>query len=434
MIKKFLILILLASNIIKTKAVEIAIGAKKHEKMPLVVGVFGSDQAKIEQLVHQVIKDVEFSQQIKAERIMINTDSLQKDFLQGLAQKNRPLGLFFNVLSWQGSNIQFEWRLYDLFTLKMLAGKTVACNGQINQVAHLVANKLWQELMGTAGFFNSIIVACQKIKKNDKNYQYIYAFHATNGAAGKKLLIDTHTINMAPRWHPQRRLLYYSQHTPKNVRLMSVDEHGRKRIVTDFSGLNLTPAISPQGQIVVALSSGGCEKLYRYDYDPAHKVNKFTALTDCRMHAISPTFIDEEHVVFCAIEASSKLPRIAILNTEKRTATFLTDKSFCVSPAYCHLRHQIAYCKRINGVQQIFSYDLKTKSHAQLTTTSGDKDECNWSPCGNYLVFTEYGKKGSRIAVYSLVEQVVKYLTPAGENWSFPAWSPCYEENLFVAC
>lgn len=415
-----------------TQALELSIGAKKHEKMPLVVGVFGPEQAKIEKLVAQLVRDLEFSQQFKVEKIKINEQTLQKSCLQALAQKNMPLGLFINVLAGSDQDLQFEWRLYDLFALKMLAGKTVVCQGSLNQVAHVVAGKVWQELLGEAGFFNSVIVACQKVKKNQKNYQYIYAFHPTNGASQKKLLVDTHTISMAPRWHPKRRLLYYSQHTPKNVRLMSIDEHGRKKIVTDFSGLNLTPAISPQGQIVVALSSGGCEKLYRYDYDPAHKINKFTALTDCQMHAISPSFIDEEHVVFCAIEASSKLPRIAILNTVKRTAVFLTGKAFCVSPAYCQARQKIAYCKRINGVQQIVSYDLKTKEHAPLTTSAGDKDECSWSPCGNYLVFTEYGKQGSRIGIYSMIGRSINYLTPVGESWSFPAWSPCYEEGLFV--
>jgi len=433
MIKKILILIVLVFSSF-AQALEISIDAKKHAKMPLVVGTFGLEQVKIEELVSQLAKDLEFSQQFKIEKIKINDDRLQKDFLQGLAQRNMPLGLFVNVLSGHGKTIQFEWRLYDLFSLKMLAGKIVTCHGSLNQVAHIVANKVWQELMGVTGFFNSVIVACQKVKKNNKIYQYIYAFHVTNGAVGKKLLIDTHTISMAPRWHPKRRLLYYSQHTPKNVRLMSVDEHGRKKIVTDFSGLNLTPAISPKGQIVVSLSSGGCEKLYRYDYDPAHKTNKFTALTDCRMHAVSPTFIDEEHVVFCAIESASKLPRIAILNTVKRTAVFLTGKSFCVSPAYCAMQHKIAYCKKINGVQQIFSYDLKTKEHAQLTSSSGDKDECSWSPCGNYLIFTEYGKQGNRIALYSLIGRTVNYLTPIGESWSFPAWSPCYDDSLFVEC
>jgi Tol biopolymer transport system component len=128
------------------------------------------------------------------------------------------------------------------------------------------------------------------------------------------------------------------------------------------------------------------------------------------------------------------MPRIAILNTIKHTVTFLTEKAFCVSPAYCQARHKIAYCKRINGVQQIFSYDLNTKEHIQLTTSAGDKDECSWSPCGNYLIFTQYTSKGSRIAIYSLIEQEINYLTPIGESWSFPAWSPCYEEGLFVEC
>lgn len=429
---KVLILVFLVSY--RLQALELAIGAKNHTAMPLVVGVIGHAQTKIEKLVGQIVKDLEFSKQFRIERISINDQNLHKEMLQALAKQNKPLALFINSLPDQGQMAQFEWRLYDLFDLKMLVGKTVTCKGDLNQAAHQVANKVWQELMGVTSCFNSMIVACQKVKKNDKLHQYIYGFHLTSGAGHKKSIIDTHTVNFAPRWHPKRRLLYYSQHTPKNVRLMSVDEYGRKSIVTDFSGLNLTPAISPQGQIVVALSSGGCEKLYRYEYDPKQKVNRFSALTDCRMHALSPTFIDEEHILFCAIDAQSKLPRIAILDTNKRTATFLTGKAFCVSPAYSVVLNKIAYCKKTNGVQQIFIYDLKTKTHKQLTKTPGDKDECSFSPCGNYLVFTEESGKGGRIAVFSMIDQSIAYLSPIGENWSFPAWSPCYEDSLFIGC
>jgi TolB protein len=432
MIKRLVIIALIFS--FKAMALDLSIGAKKHQAMPLVLGVIGNSDSNLKPLIDQMVRDLEFSKQFKVQVVPVLQEKLTKDVLQKIASQKYALALFINSLPDQDHTKNFEWRLYDLLDLKMLVGKKVSYQGDFHQAAHLVCNKIWQQLMGCETIFNSMIVACQKIKNHQKNHQYIYGFHPTNGTEFKVPLVETHTINLAPRWHPTKRLLYYSQHTPQNVRLMCINEHGRKKIVTNFEGLNLTPAISPKGQIIVSLSSSGCEKLYRYDYDSKRNVNKFTALTDPHMHAISPSFIDEERVVFCAIDAKTKLPRIAILNIFDRSATFLTGKAFCVSPVYTPTKNKIAYCKKINGVQQIFCYDLTRNQHEQLTTSLGDKDDCSWSPCGNYLVFTQQQGKESRIALFSMLDRQITYLSPKGESWCFPAWSPCYGEQLFVSC
>lgn len=429
---KLALIFFLVLNTITVQSMEFSVGAQARAPMPMIVGVLGNPVPELDKLVKHLISDLEFSKQIKVQLIKIKDDVLKKHTLQELAKNYTPLAIFISPVA--GGIDQFEWRLYDLLDQKMLIGKKVAYQGSTDQAAHVVANKVWQNLMGCDSSFNSVIVACQKLKSNQKNRQHIYAFHPTKGTSGKVPLVTAPTINIAPRWHPTKRLLYFSQHTPKNVRLMSLEEHGRQRVVTDFDGLNLTPAISPQGQIVVSLSSGGCEKLYRYERGTKHKSSKFVALTDCRMHAISPSFIDEDRVVFCAIDSAHKIPRITILNLPERSATFLTGRAFCVSPVYSAVKNKIAYCKRVNGIQQIFCYDLKNQEHEQLTNNSGDKDECSWSPCGNYLVFTEDHGKESQIALLNLLDRSIKYLSPKGESWCFPAWSPCYDERLFVKC
>ena len=432
---KIILIVILGLFNINLIGLEFSVGAKKHEAMPIVLGVFGKHHDQFEKLILQLSKDLEFSKQFQVQLVKSSDDVLKKEFLQNLANKNIPFAIFINDISNQSNEgVQFEWRLYDLYDLKMMIGKKITYQGNINFVAHMIANLVWPKLMGCDGYFNSMIVACKKERDHDRRVQYIYGFHFTNGTSDKQKVVSTSTINFAPRWHPRKKILYYSQHTPHNVRLMAIDQHGRKQIVTNFEGLNLTPAISQNGQIIVSLSSGGCEKLYQYEYDAINKLNKFMAITDCRMHSISPSFIDEENVVFCAIDSKSKLPRITIMNIANRTATFLTGKEFCVSPDYCKKNNKIAYCKRIKGYQQLFCYDLNSKKHEQLTFSAGDKDECSWSPCGNYIVFTEDGGKHSRIAIWSMLSSSLIYLSPKGESWCFPSWSPCYDDHLFVKC
>ena len=82
----------------------------------------------------------------------------------------------------------------------------------------------------------------------------------------------------------------------------------------------------------------------------------------------------------------------------------------------------------VYGLMQLYVYDSKTKKHRQLTTDAGNKQECAWSPCGNYILFAvDYAYK-SRIAFLNLLTQERRFLTAADKSCCYPAWSPCYSQ------
>ena len=414
-------------------SLEFSVGAKQHAALQVLVAVCGPNQDHLSGIANQIAQDLSLSGQLQVKVIAIPNLLHKKSELKHLAEHATPVALLLSAVP--GRRYQFEWRLYDLLEQKMLVGKKTSFQGSVAEVAHLTADQVWQQLMGRPGEFTSVIVACRKLKVRGKNQQHIYAFHATKLAEDQLQilpLVTMPTISLAPRWHSKKGLLYYSQHTPTNVRLMVVNNHKQHRIVTNFDGLNLTPAISPDGKVVLSLSSGGCEKLYQYDFERGHQLNQFEALTDGQMSAISPSFIDENQLVFCAIDKVTNLPRIALLNLKQKTATFLTGKEFCVSPAYCPALQKIAYCKRVRGVMQVFCYDLKRKEHVQVTFDAGDKDECSWSPQGDFIVMTVDRDRKSRIGLWNMAQSQMTYLTPKSESWCFPAWSPCYPERLFI--
>ncbi len=106
----------------------------------------------------------------------------------------------------------------------------------------------------------------------------------------------------------------------------------------------------------------------------------------------------------------------------------LTDGGYCASPRYCQKRDQLAYIKMVGGTMQLFVCDLKTKVHTQLTSDAGNKEECSWSPCGNYMLFSvEQGKK-TAIAMLNLLSNERRQLTSAGVSCSYPDWSPIYAQ------
>ena len=77
---------------------------------------------------------------------------------------------------------------------------------------------------------------------------------------------------------------------------------------------------------------------------------------------------------------------------------------------------------------QLMLYDTTKNTHSQLTFSPGNKEECSWSPCGNYLLFSQ--EEGAKSAIVSLHMQTkkTKVLTAAREICSYPAWSPVYAQ------
>jgi Tol biopolymer transport system component len=89
--------------------------------------------------------------------------------------------------------------------------------------------------------------------------------------------------------------------------------------------------------------------------------------------------------------------------------------------------NKIAYCKLVGNTMQIFTYDLSTKQHKQVTFNPGNKDECCWSPCGNYVTFSIDNGKSSRIAIFNCITNEQIFLTGENQRCSYPSWSlPIY--------
>ncbi len=209
---------------------------------------------------------------------------------------------------------------------------------------------------------------------------------------------------------------------------MSIDANNKKRIISNFDGLNLTPTFFDE-QTVLTLTKNGKSRLYKYVFDYAQKRGKFFLLDNEDHQSVTPTFIDENRILFCPIDDSCNA-RIAIFNIKENKVDYLTQNG-CMSPAYNKKTDKVAYCKRVDGIYQIFICDLQTKEHKQLTSDTGDKDGCTFSDCGNYLAFSVENSNKSRIAILNLLTEKYKLITPEIENWSSPSWSPIYEEIPF---
>ncbi len=408
---------------------QLHVQAKQHAKIKLLLMVLGKQTSELETCWQALKKDLEFSGvfdvTVEQKEAMLTDNELQSLHASGF-----PLAVFLNS---NKHDTGFEWRLYETKgahkgTAHMVKGKNYHKRGEcVRGWAHQIADALWPELTAQDGFFSSKIAYCCHVPgKNNRNYKHICI--TDYDGSNPQILIDTPTINIAPRFKKDQPSLFYSETGKTNISLVVADMKGNRTVASNFNGINMLPTFSDKGQVVYCASHGtGTCQLYHYQ----HK--KLTRLTNNKGSNISPTMADDGSYLFFCSDYLGK-PQIYRLDLASSDVTPITRGSEpCYCPAYCSKKKQLAYTKVSKGVAQVWLYDEVAGKHCQVTFDEGTKDECSWSPCGNYLLYAaEKGSKGW-IGMVSLLTGESRVLTAANQVCSYPTWSPVYGQYPVIA-
>lgn len=397
------------------------IAAQENAKVKLLVGLIKPEKWHGQELASIMQQDFSFSDQFEVAVVMYDAVpgkvEMKKLFAEGYL-----LAIFLNAKS---SN-KLEWRLYDTMQGVMVDGKIYTVRGtQLRGWAHNLADAIWPQLTGQEGFFSTKIAYCKDVKaKSGKKIKHVCI--ADYDGSQEQVLVNVPTVTVAPRWNHDvnNPLLFYSEFTNANVRLMTVDMHKTRRIASNFEGINMVPSFSGDGSKGVYCASRGDGTCQLYYFEK----NVFKKITNNGGANVSPTMsTDGSEIYFCSdFEVGS--PQIYKYSMRTKKVDRLTHDGYCATPAFNEKHHSLAYTKKVGKEMQIFTIDLTTMVHTQLTHDAGSKQECCWSPCGNYLLYSlEQGNK-SRIVMHNMLSGTKKYLTDATLVASYPAWSPVYHQ------
>ena len=436
--KKSLVILFFMVSMVQVQAqapvvpegIHVAVTAKKHEKISILLGTIGEPSKELQDIIATVASDFQMTEQCNI--MLQNFPSLQKKSqIKDLFAKNYYIAIFIM----QDKNGGLSWRLYDTYSAEMVAGKKYEKKGTVVRGwAHNLADQIWPEFMGAKSCFSSKIAYCKQlwVKHNgrDKVYKHIYIADADGQHV--RPLVEIPTVCLAPRWSNQASdpILFYSENTLSNVRLVMANMFGKRKTICSFDGLNMLPAFSDDHKnIVFCLSKDGSSQLYNSFLD-AEKKRVFSRMTNNNADNFSPCFINDRTVVFVSDYKSPGKPQIYSIDMKTLQVTPITTEGYCACPAYCKANNKLLYSKMIGNGMQIFIYDIATKTHEQLTTGSESKEEGSWSPCGNFIIFAARSNGNSRIARYNLITGRMQYITPESENCTYPAWSPVH--TVFV--
>lgn len=401
-------------------AIQVIINNQQQEKMKLLVGLINPTPS-LETIAAIIQNDLACKQQKfsgfnVALRTLTKTPSkkgMKQFFLEG-----------FNIVVFLslGKDNTIEWRIYDALQTTMQQGKKIKLLKNNEATGHVVADQLWKLLTGQESIFLTKIAYCKSVKKGKQSLKdiYIQSPHSDNAVCfvqGGKLL--------ASRWNKDQYapLLLYSEVTQANIRLMSVGLDGTRKIVSNSDGLTMLANFSVDGQKVVYCAShkGSCQ-IYYYYFDQKSKKGINKRLTYNNGNNTSPNICQNGDLIFCS-DFETKSPQIYYLTQSTGDIKRLTEGGYCASPHFFEGNKTIAYSKLIGHEMQIFLYNLETKEHKQLTFDKGNKDECSWSPCGNYLAFVVKNGQSGRIAIHNMLTGERFYSTSDQEECSYPTWS-----------
>lgn len=405
---------------------------KQKKRMPLFIGILDARGADVDRLAPFLKADLELSGQFKVTIERQDLPQSQKE-IKELYTKGYLLALFINKAK-DGNS--FEWRLYNTASATLEKGKR--CPKQGNQAenwAHLLSHVLWQELMGSVGPFTTRL---SYIKRKPTSRLAFDSELCISDLQGKKVrsLFSTPRISVAPYWAStkdtqngemqgnfnQPSLIYFSEFTDANVRLVSATTNGKKRVVLDLDGTTAGISFQPATGDIVYGRSGGIWHCY---YDPLLKKSIHTLLIKEKDVCASPSILSNGDVIYCSQGKVKRYNR----KTGKREN--IVDEGYTVGPALHEKTGQLVYSCRVKLKQgksymQLFIHPISGGKGTQLTFDEGDKTDPCWSPCGTWVAFGVEAQSKSRIALLNIKTRKFFYLTPHSQDCRYPAWSPLF--------
>jgi tol-pal system beta propeller repeat protein TolB len=392
--------------------------AQKNEKVKILLYVVDQPSDELNNFVQLTKKALEFKDQCNVTTCFNQHMPKKQD---ALAYKEYSYILFVH-----NHPRHYDWRLFEIDSGTMIKNKKVTKHGNLPRAwAYSFADSVYETLTKDPAFFSTKIAYAKEIpQKNGTHYTHLYI--ADYDGSNPELLVSTPTINVSPRWNndANRPLLFYSENTNANMRMMASDMKQKRVVASNFDGLNMLPSFSPDGMSVVYCATRGSGKCQLYRWSGKQLKN----LTNNNGNNFAPAYGAQGKEIFFSSDFETGQPQIYSYQVDTQELTRITSDGYCTSPTYCTHTNKLGYAKLVNGVMQLFAYDVKSKKHTQLTFDNVQKDECVWSPCGTFLMCPYDNGKTSKVTLFNTITGKYTHVTHGKESCYYPAWSTTYNE------
>ncbi|TDI59928.1 MAG: Tol-Pal system protein TolB [Alphaproteobacteria bacterium] len=322
--------------------------------------------------------------------------------------------------------IDVTFRLWDVFAQQQIAGvRFQTTEGNWRQIAHRVADAVYERLTGESGYFDTRIVYVAESGPPTNRVKRL-AIMDQDGA-NHQFLTDGLFLSLTPRFSPTAQEITYLSYYDNRPRvyLYNVDT-GRQEVLGDFDGMTFAPRFSPDGKkVVMSMISGGNSDIFLMDL-PTRKVRQLTKHPDIDT---GPSFSpDGKYIVFESDRSGSQQLYVMQANgSEVKRISF--GKGRYKTPVWSPRGDLIAFTHS-RGRRYSIGVMRPDGSHERMLTESFLDEGPTWSPNGRVLMFfrqTPFNQAGTggTYSIWSIdLTGRNERQIPTDGDASDPAWSP----------
>lgn len=326
--------------------------------------------------------------------------------------------LVWGTMAPKGTDLLLKGRMYDGgHDGSVDERQYVGTREVLRLMAHRLADELALKYTGERGIARTKIAFVSE--QNGGRELYIMDY---DGYGPKQVTADGF-LNLMPRWSPDRRYLIFTAYRTRdrqNIDLLELAT-GKRWTLVSQAGLNITPAVSPDGSFIAfASSQDGNAELYKLDT----RTKVLERLTFNAAGDLSPSWSPTgREIAFTSDRGGG--PQIYLMSVDGsdiRRVTF--DGDYNAAPAWSPRGNWIAYvCRTADRQYKLCLISPDGQKRQQITTGSGVDDSPSWSPDGRHLAFSSTREGKSHIYMINSDGTELERLTSGGAHHSAPAWS-----------
>ncbi len=305
--------------------------------------------------------------------------------------------------------------LYDVLEGREILNRQYqAAPDLLRQLAHNIANDIYQSCTGLPGIFRTRIAFVAE----DDGEKGIYIMD-WDGHRLRKLGLKG-TLVLAPHWSADGTKIIYSSERGRQwgIYLLDFEKMTEKRIFAS-KGTNIAGDFFPAGDAVTFSSTrDGTPDIFAMNIKE-HATKKLTSSQGIEVSpAVSP---DGRHIAFVSDRGGS--PQIYIMRSDGSDIRRLTfEGSYNTSPSWSPLGDRIVYSCRM-GKNQICTTKPDGTAHTQLTE-HGNNEDPSFSADGRYITFSSDRDRTKGIYIMRANGENQKKISPQGLRSYGPRWSP----------